>query len=283
MIKTYFELTKPGILFGNAITAIGGYALASKGSIHIPLLLITLVGLSFIIASACVCNNYKDQKVDAKMARTQNRALVKGLISSKQALIFATILLLLGIITLSIGTNLLTLFVALTGFFLYVVVYSNYKYKSIHGTLIGSLSGGIPPVVGYCALQNTLDGGALLLFTIVALWQMPHFFAIAIYRLQDYVSASIPVYPAKKGILSTKIQMLIYVSAFLLSTLMLTFFHYTGYTYLAVIAPLDLFWLYLCIQGFKTTDTILWARKMFFFSLIIILTLTLLISVDTFL
>lgn len=283
MIKTYFELTKPGILFGNAITAIGGYALASKGSIHIPLLLITLVGLSFIIASACVCNNYKDQKVDAKMARTQNRALVKGLISSKQALIFATILLLLGIITLSIGTNLLTLFVALTGFFLYVVVYSNYKYKSIHGTLIGSLSGGIPPVVGYCALQNTLDGGALLLFTIVALWQMPHFFAIAIYRLQDYVSASIPVYPAKKGIVSTKIQMLIYVSAFLLSTLMLTFFHYTGYTYLAVIAPLDLFWLYLCIQGFKTTDTILWARKMFFFSLIIILTLTLLISVDTFL
>lgn len=282
MIKTYFQLTKPGILFGNAITAIGGYALASKGSINLPLLFITLIGLSFIIASACVCNNYKDQEIDAKMARTKNRALVKGLISSKQALIFAAILLFFGITTLALWTNLLTLFVALTGFFLYVVIYSNYKYKSIHGTLIGSLSGGIPPVVGYCALQNRLDGGALLLFTIVALWQMPHFFAIAIYRLQDYVSASIPVYPAKKGIPSTKIQMLIYVSAFILSTLMLTFFHYTGYAYLSIIAPLDLAWLYLCIQGFKTTNTILWARKMFFFSLIIILALTLMITLDTF-
>ena len=281
MIKTYYQLTKPGIIFGNAITAIGGYALASKGNINLSLLLITLIGLSFIIASACVCNNYKDQEIDAKMHRTKNRALVKGVISSKNALIFASILMVLGILTLALWTNLLTLFMALTGFFLYVVVYSNWKYRSIHGTLIGSLSGGIPPVVGYCAVQNQLNGGALLLFSIVALWQMPHFFAIAIYRLQDYVSASIPVYPAKKGIPITKIQMLIYTIAFSLSTIMLTLFHYTGYTYLAVIVPLDLAWLYLCIQGFKSKNTIKWAREMFIFSLIIILVLSFMMGIDS--
>ena len=87
MIKSYYQLTKPGIIFGNAITAIGGFALASKGSLHLLPLLITLLGLSFIIASACVCNNYIDQNMDAKMARTKNRAPVKGVISSKQALI----------------------------------------------------------------------------------------------------------------------------------------------------------------------------------------------------
>ncbi|MES2199784.1 MAG: heme o synthase [Chlamydiota bacterium] len=281
MLKTYYQLTKPGIIFGNAITAIGGYALASKGSISLLPLLITLIGLSFIIASACVCNNYKDRNVDGKMTRTKNRALVKGLVSSKQALIFAGILMALGVITLALWTNLLTLFMALAGFFLYVVVYSNWKYRSVHGTLIGSLSGGIPPVVGYCAIQNQLDGGAILLFTIVALWQMPHFFAIAIYRLQDYVSASIPVYPVKKGIPLTKIQMLIYIIAFTLSTAMLTFFHYTGYAYLAIIIPLDLAWLYLCIQGFKSTNTVLWARKMFIFSLIIILALSFMIGIDS--
>lgn len=281
MIKTYYQLTKPGILFGNAITAIGGYALASKGSMSFLPLLITLIGLSFIIASACVCNNYKDRDVDAKMARTKNRALVQGLISSKQALIFAGILMALGILTLALWTNLLTLSMALAGFVLYVFVYGKWKYQSIHGTLIGSLSGGIPPVVGYCAIQNQLDGGALLLFSIVALWQMPHFFAIAIYRLQDYVAAEIPVYPAKKGIAPTKIQMLIYVIAFTLSTAMLSIFHYTGYIYLAIVAPLNLLWLYFCIQGFKSVNTPLWARKMFMFSLVIILALTLMIAIDT--
>lgn len=281
MIKSYYQLTKPGIIFGNAITALGGFALASKGSISLTPLLVMLLGLSFVIASACVCNNYKDREVDAKMARTKNRALVQGIIPLKRALIFAGVLLTSGIITLAIWTNALTLFAALAGFFLYVVVYGKWKYRSIHGTLIGSLSGGIPPVVGYCSIQNHLDGGALLLFSIVALWQMPHFFAIAIYRLQDYVSASIPVYPAKKGIPLTKVQMLIYIIAFILSTAMLTVFHYTGYIYLSIILPLGLVWLYLCTQGFKVPNVTLWARKMFIFSLVIILALTLMITFDT--
>lgn len=281
MIKMYYQLTKPGIIFGNAITAIGGFALASKGSIKLIPLLVMLLGLSFVIASACVCNNYKDREVDAKMVRTKNRALVQGKVPLNRALIFAGTLLTLGMITLAIWTNLLTLFTALAGFFLYVVVYGKWKYRSIHGTLIGSLSGAIPPVVGYCSIQNHLDGGALLLFSIVALWQMPHFFAIAIYRLQDYVSASIPVYPVKKGIPVTKVQMLIYIIAFVLSTVMLTFFHFTGYIYLAIILPLGLVWLYLSVQGFKIANVTLWARKMFIFSLIIILALTLMITVDT--
>lgn len=280
MIKTYFSLTKPGIIFGNLITAAAGFILASKNHFNGWIFFATLIGLAFVIASACVFNNYIDRLHDEKMERTKNRALVKGIISPKNALVFASFLILFGTLTLSWFTNLLTLCVALTGFLVYVFLYSSWKYRSMHATLIGSISGGIPPVAGYCAVSNTVDVGAFLLFMIVVLWQMPHFFAIALYRLDDYVAAAIPVLPVKKSMQVTKIHMLLYIISFSLITPMLTLFGYTGYLYLIVSSLLALTWLWLCIKGFKSNDNKVWARKMFVFSLVIITVVSGMISLD---
>ncbi len=269
-IKTYFMITKPGIVMGNAITCAGGFALASRGRIDFPLLLITLLGLCLVVASGCVSNNYIDRHSDEKMARTKNRALVKGLISPRAAMIFAIILVLLGALVLNLFINILTAMIALFGFFVYIVFYSFSKYRSVHGTLIGSIAGAMPPVVGYCAVSNRLDVAALILFIMIATWQMPHFYAIAMYRLEDYASASIPVLPIKKGMHTTKIHMLFYILAFIPVSLMLVAFDYVGFLYLIAALLLGLAWLVLCVKGFKCDNDKLWARKMFLCSLVVV-------------
>lgn len=280
MMKTYYYLTKPGIIMGNLVTTAGGFFLASKGLVDYWLLLATFGGLALVIGSACVINNYTDQDIDAKMERTRNRALVTGLISGKRALFFAAILGFSGFLTLVFLCNFLTAAVALIGFLIYILLYAMMKLRSIHGTLVGSLAGAVPPVVGYCAVSNQLDLAALLLFVIMVFWQMPHFFAIALYRFKDYFAASIPLLPVKKGFYRTKIQMLLYVIAFCLATLSLTYFGYAGYLYFGVALFLSLSWLILCIKGLKADDDELWARGMFRFSLVVITVLFSVLSID---
>ncbi len=285
MLKTYFSLTKPGIIFGNAITTAGGFALASSarggGHINFGLFLATLIGISFVVASACVFNNYIDREIDGMMARTKNRALVKGLVSGRNAIIYAISLVLVGVLVLALYTNLLAVGIALTGFFVYVVLYSIWKRRSIYGTIVGSISGAVPPVVGYVAVSNSFDAGAIILFSILVLWQMPHFYAIAIYRLDDYAAASIPVLPVKKGVHTAKMHILVYISAFIIAALMPTVFGYTGYAYFTVVGLLGLTWLGLAIKGFSTSNNDkLWARKMFFSSLIVITLLCIMIFVN---
>lgn len=266
---------------GNGITAAGGFALASRGHIDFLSLCTMLLGLSFIVASGCVFNNYLDRDIDEKMARTKNRALVKREVPIRNAVVFAAVLAVCGIAELSAYDNLLTLVIALTGLFVYVLLYSLLKTRTIYATLIGSLAGAVPPLVGYVAASGRVDLGGLILFTIVVLWQMPHFFAIAMYRFDDYAAASIPVHPVIKGMQSTKIHMLFYTIAFLTVSLLLTFFGYTGYAYLAVASIAGLAWLRLCIKGFKAQNDKVWAYKMFRLSLIVITAFSIMISVDT--
>jgi protoheme IX farnesyltransferase len=280
MIKKYYQLAKPGIILGNAITAAGGFALASRGHIDPPLLLATLIGISLIIGASCVLNNFMDRIADEKMIRTKNRALVQGTISLQNALIFATLLGLLGALDLALFTNFLSLFLALLGVFVYLVLYTLLKYRTVYSTLIGSVAGGIPPVVGYTAVTGQLDGGALLIFLILVLWQMPHFFAIAMYRVDEFAAASIQVLPIKRGMQITKIHMLLYTIAFLLVSSLLTLFGYTGYFYLVVASLFGLSWIWLCAKGFSADNDKRWARKMFVFSLQVITFLSLMISID---
>ncbi len=280
MVKDYYLLAKPGIVFGNATTVTAGFILASRGHINFWLFLATLVGLSLVIASACVCNNYIDRWADAKMTRTKNRALVRGVISLRNAILFAVILGVLGLFILGLFTNLLTVVMAASGFIIYVFLYSFWKYRTTYATEIGSFAGGVPPVVGYCAVSNCFDAGALIVFLIITLWQMPHFFAIAIYRCHDYVAASIPILPAKRGAHITKMRMLVYIGAFTIATLMLTVFGYAGYAYLTAAVVLGLTWGWLCIKGFRVDNDQRWARKMFLLSLIVVTVLSVFISID---
>lgn len=281
MLKTYYMLTKPGIIMGNVITTAAGFILASKGHIDYVLFLKTLLGLSFVIASAGLFNNYLDRAMDAKMERTKHRAFVTGQVSIPYALGLATVLFLLGSLILALSANLLTVFVAAMGFFIYLVLYAFWKYRSFYGTLVGSLAGAIPPIVGYCAVSNRLDMAAFLLFIILVLWQMPHFFAIAIYRLNDYLAAAIPVLPVAKGVQVTRKHMLLYILAFTLATLMLTVMGYTGYLYVTVATLLGVSWFGLCFNGFDQDHPTSWARQMFLYSLVVMMGICLSISIDT--
>ncbi len=276
----YYLMTKPGIILGNLITVAAGFLLASKGQLYPALFLATLIGLAFIIASACVFNNYIDRHIDRKMKRTRTRPLAAGLISTYNAIVFAIILAIIGNAILFWYTNALTVAIANIGFFVYVVLYSLWKSRTVYGTAIGSIAGAVPPVVGYCAVSNHFDLGALILFTMLVLWQMPHFFAIAMYRFDDYRAAEIPVLPIKKGMLRTKIHMLAYIIGFIVIAALLTYFNYTGYIYFIVTVTLSLAWLALCIKGFNSHNEKLWGWQMFRLSLVLITAVCFVIPFD---
>lgn len=282
-VRTYYMLTKPGIIQGNLVTATGGFLLASRGHIEFGLLLALLAGTSFVIGSACVINNYLDRGLDARMTRTKNRALVKGTISTRSAWIYGAILGALGFAILAVYTNPLTVLVGLVGFVDYVVLYGITKRLSVHGTVVGSISGATPVVAGYTAVTNQLDTGALLLFLILVCWQMPHFYAIAIRRRDEYKAADLPVLPVKQGVKVAKEEILAYVVAFVIAASLLSAYGYTGYTYRIIMFLIGINWIRLSVQGFKTNDDTGWARKMFLYSLLVITIWSVLISLGAWL
>ena len=169
MIRAYYYLTKPGIIYGNALPAIAGFLLASKGIFDIRLFFSMLIGLSLIIGSSCAFNNIADAEIDAKMERTKKRAMVTGAISKTSAIIFASILGIAGTTVLLLFTNHYALFTALLGMFFYLALYTPLKRKTVYGTIIGAVAGATPPVVGYVAVTNNFDTAALLLFFILIL------------------------------------------------------------------------------------------------------------------
>jgi protoheme IX farnesyltransferase len=274
-------VTKPGIIFANLISAAGGFFLASKGRVDIPVLLWSIIGISLVVASGCVFNNCIDRNVDRKMSRTRDRVLAKGLMSPKAAVFYASLLGIAGTALLWTATNILTVAIVLAGFAIYVCVYSMYlKRISIYGMLIGSLAGAAPPLAGYCAGGNCFDMGAAILFAIFVSWQMPHSYAIAIFRSNDYTAAAIPVLPVKQGIPAARKHIIRYILVFTAAVLMLTLCGYTGYSCLAVVATCCLSWLWMAGWGYKTSDDRLWAKKLFVFSILTVIVLSIMISID---
>lgn len=215
------------------------------------------------------------------MSRTKQRALVTGMISNNAALLFAGILAIAGFLTLNHQTNHLTVWIGAIGYVDYILAYGYAKRHSIYGTIVGSISGATPLVAGYTAVTNHFDIAALLLFIMLVLWQMPHFYAIAIYRLKDYRTAGIPVWPVRRGVRSTKRQIVGFVAAFLVASCLLTVFGYTHYAYLIAMSLIGLGWLWFGIKGFHTANETVWARRMFLISLIAILGLDIMLSVGS--
>lgn len=280
-IKDYVLAAKPGIVAGNLISAAAGFFLAAKGQVDGPTLAATLGGIGLVVAAGGVSNNCIDRDLDRAMTRTRNRALARGLISVRSAAAYAAILGLTGLALLLAATNLLSVVIVLTGLVIYVVVYSMYlKRHSVYGALIGSLSGATPPVAGYCAVTGRFDLGAIILMSIFSLWQMPHCYAIAVYRLEDYTAAAIPILPVKHGTAAAKRHIVVYILAFTTATLMLTFWGFTGFGTSVVAVVLGLSWLYLAWSGYKATDERLWAKKLFIFSILTIFILCIMMSTD---
>ncbi len=281
MIKDYYKLMKPGIVYGNAITAAAGFILGSKGFFNWPLFIAALIGLSSIVASGCVLNNYFDRLSDEKMVRTRSRPLVQKKISLQNAIIFGIALFFIGFLTLTLFTTMLAMWMAILGFILYVFFYTVWKYRTVFATELGSIAGAIPPVVGYSAATGRLDWVALSLFLVVAFWQMPHFFAIAIYRREEYASASIPVSSIQRGTDATQVWMIFYLAAFALATVSLAIFSHMGSCYLVSALLLNAYWLWQYLKGLKSENEKRWARRVFLSSLVVILGVCAAIAFDT--
>lgn len=278
--RTYYYLTKPGIVRGNLVVAVAGFLLAADGRLLPGRLIALICGTALVMASACVFNNYVDRHIDCRMDRTKTRALVTGAVSGPQAIFYATVLGVGGTLILVRFTNLLTALIGLGGTVVYVMLYGVAKRRSTLGTVVGSLAGATPPVAGYCAVTNRLDMAAGLLFGVLVCWQMPHFYAIAIFRSQDYAAADIPVLPLKKGIGRTKLYIMLYIAAFTICAALLTIFNYTGYVYLFVMLALGLYWLWRGWQGYQLADSKRWAKQMFGLSLVVIMLFSLLLGLN---
>jgi protoheme IX farnesyltransferase len=271
-------LTKPGIIYGNLVTAFAGFLLACKWRVDISLLLATLGGISLVIASACAFNNYIDRDIDKKMSRTKKRALAAGDISGQAVLVFASVLGLIGFLILATFTNRLVVAVNLFAIFSYVVLYGIAKRRTVHGTLVGSIPGAIPPVAAYLAITNHFDTATAILFFILVTWQMPHFYAIALYRYNDYKAAGLPVIAIKRGKDATKQQIMAYVFTFSIVCTLLSGYGYTGLIYLLGVVLVGGWWFWQGAINYRRLDYKSWGKKMFASSLVVNLSISLLIA-----
>ncbi len=281
MIKDYVQLTKPGIIAGNLIAAVAGFFLAAQGQIDWPLFAFTMLSVILIIASGCTFNNCIDKDIDSKMQRTKDRVLVTGRLSVTQAIVFATITGVAGFAVMYLYTNLYALAFGALGFLVYVGLYSIlYKRTTVYSTAIGSISGACPPVIGYVAVANQIDAAAIILLVAFCLWQIPHTYAIAIFRFKDYQKADIPLLPLKDGIEVARVHIVGYTIAFVVASLLLTVFNYTGMIYAITMAALGLYWCYIAVMEYSEDNLQAWGRKMFVLSIITICFFSLLIATD---
>jgi protoheme IX farnesyltransferase len=280
MLKSYLRLTKPGVMLGNLITTVAGFLFAANGSLEWSLFLATVIGTGLVISSACVINNYLDQDIDALMSRTKSRPLITGEISSGGALGFGIVLVVFGLAILIAFTNWWVVGVGVFGFVTYVWLYGALgKRRSVHGTLVGSLSGAAPILAGYVAVNPSLDIIGILLFLILFFWQMPEFYSISIYRREEYARAGLPVSSVVRGIGSTKRQIFVYTLLAVFSLLALGFTHLASLTYAVAALIIGTRWLQIAAEGLMTNNND-WARRNFHYSLIVLVVFSILLSIN---
>ena len=278
-ILAYYRLAKPGIVYSNVLSAVAGFLMVSKSGLDFGLLLAVISGITLVIASACVFNNYLDRSIDSKMERTKRRALVTGMISNRNAIIFGSNLGIIGFLVLGFFTNGLTLIVGIVGYIDYIIFYGLAKRHSNYSTIIGSVSGSASLVAGYVAVTDSFDSTAWALFFIMVFWQMAHFHAIALRRVNDYREAGINVLPIVKGEESTKFAIKMYVAGFALCSTSLFILGSVGYIYLLTMLVLS--WLWITKSQTAYTNNTEWAKEMFAFSLKVLLIFCLLLSLNT--
>ncbi|WP_251549028.1 heme o synthase [Neobacillus muris] len=267
--KDFMALIKIGIVNSNLITAFTGLWLALHFTgqsflDHLDIVFFTVIGSSLIIAGSCAVNNFIDRDIDHLMERTKTRPTVTGKIMPGKVLLLGILLIGIGTLFLSFTTVTATV-IGLLGVFSYVVLYTMWsKRQLVSNTIIGSISGAVPPLIGWAAVDANLSVLAWSLFILMFVWQPPHFYALAMRRVNEYKAAGIPMLPVVKGFKATKIHILIWVAALLPIPFFLTDL---GIPFLILASVLNIGWLALGIYGYKIKDDIKWAKLMFVYSL----------------
>jgi heme o synthase len=267
--KDFTALIKIGIVNSNLITTFTGLWLALHFTgqsflNNLDIVFFTIAGSSLIIAGSCAINNYVDRDIDHLMERTKERPTVTGKILPSKVLILGIILIALGTLSL-LFTTLTATVIGLLGVFSYVFLYTLWsKRQLVSNTVIGSISGAVPPLIGWAAVDANLDVMAWSLFVLMFVWQPPHFYALAMRRVKEYKAAGIPMLPVVKGFKTTKKHIVLWVAALLPIPFFLT---KLGIPFLILATVLNIGWLALGIYGYKIKDDIKWAKLMFVYSL----------------
>jgi protoheme IX farnesyltransferase len=266
--KNYLALCKPKVVALIIFTAVVGMFLATPDFPPLQPLLFGTLGIGLAAASAAAINHFLDQKGDAKMARTQNRPLPQGSISAQNVIIFAISLGVIAMLILVLWVNYLTATLTFLSLIGYAIVYTVYlKHATPQNIVIGGAAGAAPPVLGWCAVTDTIHPYALLLFLIIFIWTPPHFWALAIAKRKEYAKASIPMLPVTHGAEFTRLQVLLYTILLLIVTLLPYLTGMSGLIYLATVIPLNLGFLYFAVQMIITKEDRI-AMKTFGFSII---------------
>lgn len=260
------SLTKPRLASLVLFTAAGGVWMA-PGHLGAVRVLATLLATAGTVGAANALNQYLERHSDRFMARTANRPLPSGRMEPAMALLFGLSLAAVSVPVLAVAANPLTALLGLAALLSYVCLYTPLKARTAAAMLVGGVPGALPPLMGYTAVTNQLDAPGLVLFSILFLWQMPHFIAIALFRKEEYRAAGLKSIPLERGDESARAQLLLYVVALLPVTLLPYQLKMAGGGYLVVAAALGVGWLAHSAVGFFRHEGPAWARKSFFYSL----------------
>lgn len=267
----YYSALKPERTYANVMTTAAGFLFACRWHIVWGLLLATIAGTTLVVMSACAANNCTDRELDAKMPRTKSRGTVTGAVPIRNLAILAALMGVGGFVLLVAYVNWLTALIGAIAYVDYVVLYAWSKRTTVHSTLIGTISGAAPLAAGYAAVTGKFDATALLLGLVMIFWQMPHFYAIGIFRLKDYKAGGLPIWPVIKGVKSTQKWILAYTFLYVLSVIALSVFGKAGWLFGIGIGLLGVYWLYIGAKGLRSLKPEKWARGMFGFSLVTLL------------
>ena len=251
VLSDYVSLTKPGIVSLVLFTTLAGLWLASGGLLPWGAALWTLLGTGLAAASAAALNNYLDRELDRRMARTRSRPLPAGRLRPVEALWGGLLLGAAAILTLTLRTNPLSAALALLALLAYVPLYTRLKRTTPWAILVGGITGALPPMIGWAAVTARLDPTAWVLFGILFLWQIPHFWALALYKREEYAHAGLPLLPVVAGEDPTWRQITLYTAGLLPVSLVLYPLGAVGAPYVVVALLLGWGFLLLAIRGLR--------------------------------
>ncbi len=278
--QDYLELTKPRVVALMILTAIIGMCMAVPGFVPWQPLIFGNLGIALCAGAAAAINHIVDERIDQKMARTKKRPVATGRISQAQAIVFATVLTILGVAVLLIWVNTLTAVLTVASLIGYAFIYTMFlKRATPQNIVIGGLAGAAPPLLGWTAVTGDIHGHGLLLVLIIFAWTPPHFWALAIHRREEYALVGIPMLPVTHGVKFTALHILLYTILMFLITLLPFITLLSSWLYLGGAVVLGLIFLYWSIEIIRAKNAQA-PMETFKFSITYLLALFLIMLVD---
>jgi heme o synthase len=278
-VRDFVALTKPRITLMVLTTTAGGLFLA-PARVDVTTLVCTLLGMALIVGGANALNMFIERDIDANMTRTRLRPLPAGRMAPRAALVFGIVLSVAAVPILAFGVNALTALLAVLANVIYVLAYTPLKQRSHLALEVGAIPGAMPPLLGWTAAMNRVDGAALVLFAILFFWQLPHFHAIALFRREEYARAGLQVLPNVRGDDATKHAIVRYLAVLLAVSLLLFPLGVAHRVYLFTALGLGTVFFGWGCWGLREASGPRWARSLFGISILYLVILFTMLMID---